>query len=311
MEFNFDGGLYSGMSTPSAAMEIPATVTYEDMARDLIDGPNTLLHFGMGTDRELISVDLASDSPHVLVSAASGAGKSTVARALVTQALLKGFQVVVLDIKQISHMWAHGLPNVHIADTAEAIGNALTAVGMEAHRRMRAVKEARDINLFNSQRVLVIYEEMNSTVDALKELDKMLPPRGVYKSGAAFGDVMNLGRAVGIHVVGFAQYADNHTVPTRWRESFGYRVLIRHSANQWNMLAWQCGYCPPASQHMGRGKVVQGDRAVDCQFLYLTEEHAASLVTEYVTPIEPPKRRQMRRQARDAQQALRAARGVE
>jgi hypothetical protein len=311
MEFDFNEGVYEGLST-SGTEEYADYVGYSSVAADMWQLPESELLLGLGGEYAPVTVDLASDTPHVLVSAGSGAGKSVIARSLATQALLKGFQVVILDTKQISHMWAEGLPGVHVARTAAEVGNAITSLGMEVHRRMRSIRNSP----FGMQedvgpRVLVIYEEMNSTVDMLKELDKSLPPRGVYKSQQAFGDIMNLGRAAKMHVVGFAQYADAHTVPTRWRESFGYRILIRWSSNQWNMLAWQVGYCPPASRHPGRGVVVVGDRALGTQFLYLEEEHCAALVREHRQEASAPSRRERRRMARESQAALTQATGLE
>lgn len=309
MEFINNDGPYSGLATPQGMLNFPDIVRFEDL--ESLPVSESELLFGVDGNGENVTVDLDTDSPHIIVSAGSGAGKSVIARSLATQGLLKGYSVVFLDVKRISHMWARNLPNTHLAVTANDIGNALVSVAMEVHRRMQVIEESpMGVEADVGPRILLVFEEMNTAIDTLKALDKQLPPRGVYKAMDAFGDIMNLGRAAGVHVIGFAQYADAQTVPTRWRESFGYRVLIRHSSNAWNMLAWQVGYCPPASRHPGRGNVVVGDRAVPTQFLYLTEEEAASLVRNAAVTVHGSTRRDMRRQARDARRALMAHRGV-
>src|SRR3546814_15324323 len=82
------------------------------------------------------SVDLDSESPHILVNAPTNKGKSTVGRSLGVQSLSQGDLVVVLDRKMHSHQWARDLaPVVHYADTTPSIGFALVNLGQELQRR--------------------------------------------------------------------------------------------------------------------------------------------------------------------------------
>jgi len=280
--FDFTQGPFTGMSGPAALDEFPDILRYEDARGHLWNSPESEVMFGVSGNGEPVTVDLASDTPHVIVSAGSGAGKSVIAQSLATQALVKGATVAFLDIKRISHRWAKNLPQVHYAAEAEEIANALVSIAAEVQRRMRIIDDfpgpVGDADV--GPRIVLIGEELNTMMDTLKDFERTLPIRGVYRPSKAFADIMNLGRAAKVHVVAFAQYPDQTIVPKRLMESFGYRVIIRHTNESWKMLAWQVGFCPPAPQQVGRGFVVQGDRAIQTQFLYLSEEESAQLVRD-------------------------------
>lgn len=315
--FDINDGPYQGMSTPRS--EFPPILDYEGARQTLWSLPEHELMLGVSGEGDAVTADLRADSPHILISAGSGAGKSVTARTIATQALIKGYTVVFLDAKRHSHRWAKSLPQVHYASTVPEIGNALVSVAMEMHRRNEAVEQwPGDISSAPvGHRILVVFEEMNATVDALKELDRSLPPRGVYKASQAFADIMFLGRAAQCHVLAIAQYADSKTIPTSIRENFGVRILIRHTKEAWNMLAWTAGYPPPAPHKTGRGFTVLGDKARETQFLYLTEEHSAELVRhaysarERAGLVPTATKRQARKQERAALAATARHTGME
>lgn len=311
--FDFSEGVYSGLSTPAGSLSFPETVTYDD-ARGFMWGGTGAAHLMLGQDGEgdAIGVDFTADSPHVLISAASGAGKSVTARALVTQALCKGWHVVILDAKRHSHRWAKNLPHVHYASTFPEIGNALVSVGMEMHRRNEVVEEwpGSIESAPVGPRVMVLFEEMNATMSQLEALGRKLP-KGQYTATDAFADIMFLGRAAQVHVVGVAQFADVKAMGgSAIRENFGTRVLIRYTKQAWTMLAYDCGVPQPAPDARGRGMVCRGGKARQTQLLYLSEEECAELARSSIDASDALSRRQLRRQARDAQAALGRATGL-
>lgn len=281
-DFNFTDGPFTGMTGPSAIDEFPAILRYDDAREFMWNSPATEFMFGVDGKGEPVTVDLSSDTPHVMVSAGSGAGKSVIAASIATQALVKGATVAFLDVKEISHRWANGLPEVHYASAIEEIANALVSMAAELKRRMKIIKkypgEIKDAPV--GAPIVIIAEELNSMMGALHDFEKTLPLRGVYRPSRAFADIMNLGRSARVHVVAFAQFPDATVVPKRLMESFGYKVIIRHTPESWKMLAWHLGYCPPAPQQVGRGHVVMGDKAIQTQFLFMSEEECAQLVRD-------------------------------
>ncbi|MFF3706763.1 helicase HerA domain-containing protein [Streptomyces phaeochromogenes] len=75
---------------------------------------------GVGSGGRAVSVDLGVDSLHVLISAGTGGGKSTILRCICCQFVHNDALAFVLDFKRISHTWACGVPGVtYCRDVAE------------------------------------------------------------------------------------------------------------------------------------------------------------------------------------------------
>lgn len=290
MEFLGDTNPYSGVSTPQK--DFPSILPWGE-ATDWIAGVGSSgVLLGVDGTGNPMSVDLDSESPHVLISAPTGRGKSAVARSVAVQRLALGDVVVILDVKRHSHRWANGLaPNVHYAKDAQDIGGALVNLGHEVHRR-NGVVDGWDGPLADSPvgpRIIVVFEEQNATMALLKGLDKRLPD-GEYTALQGLMDVSFMGRAVKIHLVSFAQLASYRASGgAEIIENYGTRVLIGHSPQAWRWLASDCGRPMTAPEEPGRGIVCHGGKARECQLLWVPEESAADLVLS-----APPAQRRAR-----------------
>lgn len=272
---------YSGVSTPQKGF--PSILPLSE-ASDWVEGlqPSEIL-LGVDAVGEPMTVDLDSESPHVLISAPTGRGKSAVARSIAVQRLARGDLVVFLDIKRHSHRWARRLePNIHYAKSAQDIGGALVNLGREVHRR-NMIADEWDGPLDRAPvgpRIIVVFEEMNSTMSSLKALDKRLH-EGDYTAVQGFMDAMFMGRAVKVHVVSFAQMASFRAVGgAEVIENFGTRILIGHSPQAWRWLASDCGKPISAPEEKGRGIVCHGGKARECQLLWVPEKDAESYVVQ-------------------------------
>jgi hypothetical protein len=312
--FDFSQGPYSGMSTPRN--EFPALLTYADASERMWSLPEHEIFLGVDGEGAAITWDMGADSPHALISAGSGAGKSVTARSIATQALAKGATVVILDAKRHSHRWAKNLPGVHYACTMPEIGNALVSVAAELHRRNEVVEQwPGDVETAPvGPRIVLIFEEMNATMDSLADLDKQ-QSRGAYTCAQAHKDILFLGRAAKINEVAISQYAaDRGVLSPALRENFGVRILIAHTWETWNALvprAGRAGGAPAAPTAKGRGYVVVKGKATETQLLLIDEEMAAHLVRGRESQQERPRvsRRQDRRRARRATAATARATG--
>lgn len=278
---------YSGVSTPQKGF--PSILPLNE-ATDWIGecGPAEVL-LGVDAIGEALTVDLDSESPHILISAPTGRGKSAVARSVAVQRLAKGDLVVFLDIKRHSHRWAQKLaPNVHYAKSAQDIGGILVNLGRELHRRNMIVDEF-DGPIAEAPvgpRIVVVFEEMNATMSSLRALDKRLP-EGNYTAHQGLEDISFMGRAVRMHLVSFAQLASYRASGgSEVIENYGTRILIGHSPQAWRYLASDCGKPITAPEEKGRGIVCQGGKARETQLLWVPEESA----TEYVTAALPAQR---------------------
>lgn len=283
MEFLGGTNPYAGVSTPQKGF--PSILPLNEATDWVGDvGPDAVLLGVDGTGRPL-TADLAAESPHILISAPTGRGKSAVARSVAVQRLAKGDLVVFLDIKRHSHRWAQRLePNVHYAKSAQDIGGALVNLGRELHRRNHIVDE-HDGPLETAPvgpRIIVIFEEMNATVRSLKALDKRVP-EGTYTAQQGLEDISFMGRAVRMHLVSFAQMATYRASGgAEIVENYGTRILIGHSPQTWRWLASDCGKPMTAPEEEGRGIVCHGGKARECQLLWVPEEEAVPYVTAAV-----------------------------
>lgn len=267
---------YSGLGSVSGG--IPELVQLSDIPTP---GPSSVF-LGVGS-KGAVSVDLDAESPHILVNAPTGAGKSAVARSVAAQRLSVGDLVVVLDVKMHSHRWVRGLePVAHYADTPALVGASLVNLGYELHRRNRVVAEWQGPveTAPVGPRVIVLFEETNASLESLKQLDRQVGEGG-YKAMQAFRDVVFMGRAVQIHLIAFAQLASHRSGLTAdIIENFGTKVLIEPSEKAWKWLVPECGRYRPAQEVKGRAMVCRGSRAREVQLTWMDElssrEHVLS-----------------------------------
>ena len=280
MEWLHGTNPYSGVSAPQKGF--PSVLPLSE-ATDWIEstGPSEVL-LGVDSLGQPIKVDLESESPHILISAPTGRGKSAVARSIAIQRLARGDIVVFLDVKRHSHRWARNLgPVVHYAKSVQDVGGALINLGRELHRRNMIVDEWQG-DLSDAPvgpRIIVVFEEMNATMRSLKALDKRLP-EGNYTAQQGLEDVSFMGRAVRMHLVSFAHLATfRASGGSEVVENYGTRILIGHSTQAWRYLASDCGKPLTAPEEPGRGIVCRGGKARETQLLWVPEEAAEGFVT--------------------------------
>lgn len=273
MEWIARPNAYSGSGGTFA--EIPDLATLGDVPK----ASSSTVSLGVASNGPVV-VDLDSESPHILVNAPTNLGKSTVARSIAVQRLSLGDQVVVLDRKMHSHRWARNLePLAYYFDETSAIGMALVNLGRELNRRNQVVKnfDGPVSEAPVGPRVVVLFEETNATLAQLKALDKAHGDS--YGAMDAFADLMFMGRAVKMHVVGFAQLASYRSgLSADLIENFGTRVMIGYSPQAWKWLASDCGRYQSAPPEVGRGAVCHAGSAKVTQLVWVDEESAREAV---------------------------------
>ncbi|MDX2557565.1 helicase HerA domain-containing protein [Streptomyces stelliscabiei] len=265
----------------------PVKAAFKDpMVRELVArAKESAPVIGIGSSNRIVSVDLDADSPHILVNASTGGGKSVTLRCIACQMLHHGSLVFVLDFKRISHPWARGIPGVtYCADIAD-IHDQLIELGMEGRRRTRVADELgidADPHAIGP-RLLILLEEINATMKQLARYWERIRESGdpkVSPAVDALNEVLYMGRQLRMHVLLVAQSATARALGgPEVREQFATRILARYSVNAWRMLAPEVHPAPKSTKHHGRAQVVIGGTARETQVLFFTEAEAREWAT--------------------------------
>lgn len=232
---------------------------------------------GIGPRVKPVAIDLDADSPHILVSAGTGGGKSTIMRTIACQFAHNNALVIILDIKRTSHKWAVDLPGVEIYRDIADIHRQLLWLRDERERRS-AKEEQAGMNDFDPGiRILIMVEEGNTMISELKEYWNQIKQRGdspMSPAIVALRQILLMGRSAKMHVLGVFQLATAADMggPVI-REQFFNRILSRYSSKAWNMLANGARHVP-SSRHPGRVQVILGDAVYETQVILFSEQQA-------------------------------------
>lgn len=248
---------------------------------------------GVTTRGKVVVIDLDSVSPHVLVSAGTGAGKSVIVRGLTSQLMRNGAHVIVLDAKRHSHRWIDGLDRVVYSRSTAEIHDALIAAAEEGERRNVIVQEHGDDACAHLPRIVIVCEEMNATINRLQRYWNEIRANSDPKPSPAvhaLGEVLFMGRAVRMNVIAVAQMMTARALGgPEARENFAVRILARSSANTWKMLAPEISPTPRSSRHPGRVHMCLAGRATLTQVVFPTDDQArtwASGTVPVLTSVE-------------------------
>lgn len=253
----------------------PARVGYDDLVARFDALGEAEFYIGQGPGNAAVTISLHDDSPHIAVSAGSGAGKSVFAQLVAVQVLRRGGRVVILDRKG-SHRWALGQPGVEYCTRPEEMHDALLREAAVADRRnAEALHQPEDWD--PGPRVLIICEELNATIGQLTQWwadnrEKTDPKRSPAIS--ALNDIAYMGRSAKVNLIAVAQMLSARAIGgPEARENFGVRCLARYTTNAWKMLVPEAAM-PRSSRTLGRWQIVVGGQATETQVCFLTTAQA-------------------------------------
>jgi hypothetical protein len=254
----------------------PRAVTWATVARHLdkleIDTPLV----GLGNGNAVVTLDMANDSPHVLISGGSGTGKSVMLKCVLSQRMHRGTGLIVLDYKRWSHRWAHDLPGCLYFWRIEEIHEACLSVAAELHRRIEADESEHDS--FTTVDFLV--EEANALIPQLRNYWKSIKgPEDPTVSPAieAIQQVVFMGREMRMHVFLAGQRASANVFGAGGgdaRESFQTRMLAKWTRQTWKMLAGSTPYVRFPGGPRGIWARVQDDEVEIVRVPFFTDKEA-------------------------------------
>jgi hypothetical protein len=274
--------------TYTVAVPPPERVSYADVRELFAAADETAPLLGLGRGRKPVYADLQGDSPHLLVSAGSGGGKSVTTRTLVAQILAKGGVALILDVKRLSHAWARGLPNVRYCRDVAEIHEACLWLGGELDQRNKLADDGADVDGCTDHvdvgpRIVVLAEEMNATAGRLATYWRQIKSKddpSVSPAVDALADALFMGRQVKVNVLAVAQMLTARTIGgPEARENMGVRILARYTLNNWRVLVPEIWPAPKASKHHGRVQVCVAGHAKETQIAFLAPAEARELAT--------------------------------
>lgn len=259
----------------------PAQVGLAEMQDVLPTLKEWEFYIGAGSGGDPVIASLDDDSPHILESAGSGAGKTVLAQTVAVQVLARGGLVTILDRKG-SHRWAIGLPGVDYCTQPEQMHDALVKKAKLADQR-NADAFLEDDDWDPGPRHLVICEEMNATIGQLGAYWDSVRQKGDPKRSpavSALAELLFMGRSAKVNVLAIAQMLTARAIGgPEARENLGVRFLARYTKNNWKMLVPEAAM-PRASRVRGRWQMVVGGVSTEVQVAFLTRAQARLVATE-------------------------------
>lgn len=220
----------------------PAEITWATVKARVASLPVEKPLVGIALGNHAVTLDFAEESPHVLLSGASGTGKSVTTKAVLCQRMHHGNGLIVIDYKRISHRWAHDLPGALYAWRIEDMHDMCLMIGEELDRRIANVVE---VEARGEQFVTVdvLVEEANVLIGKLRDYWAAVKPREAPAQSPAVLALKNLvfaGRELGMHAIYCSQRGSADIFGASGgdvRESFSTVLLAKWKLQTWKMLA--------------------------------------------------------------------------
>jgi hypothetical protein len=234
---------------------------------------------GISTTGRAIAVDLNGESPHVLVYTATGGGSTTVLRSLTAQFLHQGAHALVLDVKQISHLWAKALPTVTHRGNIAGIHDALLGLADELKRRNQLPAD----DLADVPRLIVAIDSTNGTLRQLArywETFRQQDDPQTSPAVTALEEALWTGRSARVHVL-LDGTPQTSVLGAAAHELFATVILARFTADTWRRLAPIAGPAPKQRRSpQGRFHVVQQGDTHETQAIWMTHTDAVTWLTD-------------------------------
>ena len=224
-----------------------------------------------------------TDCPHFLVAGASGGGKSSFIRMMLTVLLTnhpEDLEVYFIDFKGgMENQVFEGFWNVHLVNTVDVAFQKLNSINRELDRRTELFKNAgaRDLEVFNrkkygserTKRIIVVVDEISELIphrsspnqNQLREITQIL------------NRISRMGRAPGINLVIGVQKPDARNLDTTIKSNLGGIVCfpVTHYSQSVVVLG-NARAADLSTDHPGRAIWQRGSAQFEVQTPHLTEE---------------------------------------
>jgi hypothetical protein len=269
---------------------VPELVRFADVFDTVIKKAEpSFLPLAIGINGKVLGADVASQTPHLIINARTGWGKSSAVGLAIAHVLHHGGDVIIPDIKVISLDQFEGLDGVRYEDDIAGCHDVLCEVGELLEHRNREVKRRKRAGLPRMEfpRALVVVEEINALMRRLKTHWMEIRERGDRRPSPAITGYENgllMGRAVNVNFIAITQSGSVNAVGGRdAREQYGTRILGWYTKNTWNMLVPEHPYVM-ATDRPGHGWLARGKNVWEAQFIYAEDDELTAYATSGARP---------------------------
>jgi DNA-directed RNA polymerase subunit RPC12/RpoP len=256
------------LTREAAPFELPDRFPYDALGLSVDQVP-----IGVRADGSPVIADLTSESPHVLVSASTGWGKTSVLGVLVAHVAAGGGLVDICDPKRVGFTNFRGLPNVRLhVEVGDMIG-AVAQFKAEMDERYRQLE--RGVSVEGLPLRLLVLDEMGSFRGQVRQrwTGKGQPP--------TFDQVQSIlwqGRAARCHVVVAAQQANANVLGSSdCRDQFALRVAAGPQSAASSAMLFGNESLPEVTLRKGRAVVGVGAELTVVQLAFLDPRRAAEI----------------------------------
>ena len=205
--------------------ELPEVINWED--RYISD--KDILNVGIGF-YGIVGMNLKQD-PHCLIAGEPGSGKSAILKSFINQALIKGYEVVLIDLKQgVSFRQFKGIP---VYDEHESTSEILVEMVNETKKRNKLFidNDVDNINEYNT----IKGKHMARKIIFIDELAELLSIRDKALSNSlhdSIASLARLSRSAGIHLIMGIQRPDSTIITGQIKSNISFRICGRFTDPQ-------------------------------------------------------------------------------
>jgi hypothetical protein len=244
------------------------------------------VYVGQSKRDQPITVNVATESPHGLVAAGTGAGKTSTLLLFILHALLHGWVVDIIDPKRRSFLFLRHVPGVRIHTDIESMIRAVE----EFYLSMDGVNAAVELGNLDPARLfrrLLVIDEMTSFIEYARNHYRRSGGKGDLPTGLQIQYVALQGRQAEHRMVVAPHQADAKIFGgTAVRGSFGFRLVL----GAMNRTLWVTafGYAKQVAYNArikGRGLIGLGEGdPEEIQFAHATEADVPGIVAAAPEP---------------------------
>lgn len=258
--------------------EPPKALAWKDVAEEARALPSSQIFYGKDEMHNKIVIDLDADTPHVLLSMGTGAGKSATLMLMITQLIAKPDieRIIIIDPKRRSLNIFAKVEGIWIYRDASTWEEAIDFFYDEMERRKNdGDDEADEDHEVKYPRWVLVLEELNTFAELSKQYWDEIRPKGSNKTPPWIKKIALIlfqSRQFNMNIIADGQEVTAETVGSNAaRSQFGFKALSRFSPQVYKQLTG--GSKPPKVRNViGRHLLIHYGNEKQVQAVFMSKK---------------------------------------